>query len=78
MSRVLVSEKDMLSGKTILLERAGASGVCPSCASSLSRIADGFKQLKQQGSELRKKRAFPLLRSQIVITIEMLKSKMSG
>ena len=39
-----------------LEESEGASGACSSCASSLARIADGFKQLKQQGSELRKRK----------------------
>ena len=31
-------------------------GVCSSCVSSLAQIADGFKQLKHHGTELKKKK----------------------
>ena len=43
-----------------LQESPGVPGVCLSCACSLARIADGFKQLKHQRTELKKrKRSLP-------------------
>ena len=39
-----------------LQESPGISGVCSSCASSLARIADGFKQLMCQRTELKKRK----------------------
>lgn len=43
-----------------LQESPGVSGVCSSCACSLARIGDGFKQLKHQRTELKKrKRSLP-------------------
>ena len=35
---------------------ASMSGVCSSCASSLTRIADGFQQLTHRGTELKKRK----------------------
>jgi len=39
-----------------LQETEGVSGICSLCVSSLTHIADGFKQLKHQGCELKKRK----------------------
>ena len=41
--------------QSILESDISIRGMCSSCVSSLAQIADGFKQLKHHGTELKKR-----------------------